>query len=195
MSNYMNKVKTAFLRGLESIGRGAANMADNAHDRLNEMNLETRRREILSEFPIRALELYQKGTELPQPLNEMLAELTTLDSQLALIHAQRYAKVENETASASEESAVETAEEPAAESILESAPEQGESEDGENAETGEEEFVEEETTEPAEPAEPSETEAEPESRAAVEWNAEEETTVENAEGEVSEADTEADPQE
>ena len=36
-------------------------MATNAHQKLNEINLETRRRELLSEIPVRALDLWQQG--------------------------------------------------------------------------------------------------------------------------------------
>ena len=50
-----NNVKMAFLKGLEALGKGASNMATNAHQKLNEINLETRRRELLSEIPVRAL--------------------------------------------------------------------------------------------------------------------------------------------
>ena len=52
-----NNVKMAFLKGLEALGKGASNMATNAHQKLNEINLETRRRELLSEIPVRALDL------------------------------------------------------------------------------------------------------------------------------------------
>ena len=48
MASLGNNLKVAFLRGLEAVGRGASNMASNAHQKLNEINLETRRRELLS---------------------------------------------------------------------------------------------------------------------------------------------------
>lgn len=61
MANLGNSVKLAFLKGLEAIGNGASNMASNAHQKLNEINLETRRRELMSELPVRALDLWQNG--------------------------------------------------------------------------------------------------------------------------------------
>lgn len=94
MAGLGNNVKMAFLKGLEALGKGASNMADNAHHKLNEINLETRRHELLSEFPVRALDLWQKGAELPNELAAMLQELSELDEQLTLLRAQRYAKVE-----------------------------------------------------------------------------------------------------
>ena len=74
-----NNVKMAFLKGLEALGKGASNMATNAHQKLNEINLETRRRELLSEIPVRALDLWQQGEPMPQPLGDMLSELSALD--------------------------------------------------------------------------------------------------------------------
>lgn len=96
MANLGNSVKLAFLKGLEAIGNGASNMASNAHQKLNEINLETRRRELMSELPVRALDLWQNGVELPEPLNGMLRELSELDEQLTVLRAQRYARVEVE---------------------------------------------------------------------------------------------------
>lgn len=91
-----NNVKMAFLKGLEALGKGASNMATNAHQKLNEINLETRRRELLSEIPVRALDLWQQGEPMPQSLGEMLSELSALDEQLTVLRAQRYAHVEAE---------------------------------------------------------------------------------------------------
>lgn len=94
MAGLGNNVKKAFLKGLEALGKGASNMADSAHHKLSEINLETRRHELLGEFPVRALDLWQKGAELPDELAAMLQELSDLDEQLTLPRAQRYAKVE-----------------------------------------------------------------------------------------------------
>ncbi len=91
-----SNVKMAFFKGLEALGKGASNMASNAQQKLNEINLETRRRELLSEIPVRALDLWQKGAEMPPALGEMLKELSDLDEQLTVLRAQRYAKIEEE---------------------------------------------------------------------------------------------------
>ena len=98
MATLGNNVKMAFLKGLEALGKGASNMATNAHQKLNEINLETRRRELLSEIPVRALDLWQQGEPMPQPLGDMLSELSALDEQLTVLRAQRYARVEAEGA-------------------------------------------------------------------------------------------------
>ena len=94
MAKIGNRLKLALLKSMEAIGKGASNLASNAHLKVSEINLETRRREILSEFPLRAHDLWQKGVELPQPLGDMMAELNDLDERLSVLRAQRYAKVE-----------------------------------------------------------------------------------------------------
>ena len=113
MASLGNNLKVAFLRGLEAVGRGASNMASNAHQKLNEINLETRRRELLSEIPVRALDLWQQGEPMPQPLGEMLRELSELDEGLTVLRAQRYARVETEAPTQDEPSADELSEAPA----------------------------------------------------------------------------------
>ena len=102
MAALRNNVKMAFLKGLEALGKGASNMATNAHQKLNEINLETRRRELLSEIPVRALDLWQQGEPMPQPLGDMLSELSALDEQLTVLRAQRYARVETEAQESAE---------------------------------------------------------------------------------------------
>lgn len=95
MASIVNGLKTAVLKGMEAVGKGASNMASNAQQKLSEINLESRRREILSEFPMRAFDLWQKGEVLPESLSAMLQEISDLDEHLNVIRAQRYAKVES----------------------------------------------------------------------------------------------------
>lgn len=96
MAGLGNRVKLAWLKGMEAVGKGASNMASTAHQKVAEINLETRRREILSEFPMRAFDLWQKGVELPDPLGGMMAELSELDERLSVLRAQRYARIEGQ---------------------------------------------------------------------------------------------------
>ena len=110
MAQFGNKVKLTILKGMEAIGQGASNLASNAQQRLQELNMENQRRELLNAFPLKAYELWQKGERLPQPLEEMLTELKEVDERLNLIRAQRFAKVEEKKQNpetASEESPAE----------------------------------------------------------------------------------------
>ena len=84
MAQFGNKVKLTVLKGMEAIGQGASNLASNAQQRLQELNLDNQRRELLNAFPLKAYELWQKGESLPQPLEEMLKELKDVDERLNL---------------------------------------------------------------------------------------------------------------
>ena len=145
MAQFGNKVKLTVLKGMEALGQGASNLASHAQQRLQELNLDNQRRELLNAFPLKAYELWQKGESLPQPLEEMLKELKDVDERLNLIRAQRFAKLEEKKQQnaepspegASEDEAVteETAEEAssAAETEDESAAPLEEGETGDNA--------------------------------------------------------------
>ena len=99
MANFSSRVKLTVLKGMEALGTTASNLASNAKLKVNEINLENRRREILTNFSLQAFELWQKGVELPAPLAEMLEELSDTEARLSVLRAQKYAKVAgNETA-------------------------------------------------------------------------------------------------
>lgn len=102
MAKFSNRVKLAWLKSMEVIGTSASNMADNAKHKLAEINLETRKREIMTEFNLKAFELWQNGTPLPSPLDELLGELADVDGRLNTLRAQRYAKVSGKQDEAAE---------------------------------------------------------------------------------------------
>lgn len=115
MSAWKHNVKALFLKGLERVGQTASSMASNAHQKLDELNIETRRRELLHEIPVQALELWKNGAALPEQLSALLAELNDLDQQLTVMRAKRFAKLEEESTEEAPAEEVETHEEPPAE--------------------------------------------------------------------------------
>lgn len=106
-------VKTAILKGIEALGKGASTLAEGAQKKLDEMNLETRRREILNEIPKCVNELYQQGIELPEQLMGLLTELAELDEKLESLRPQPAPAAEQPAEPAEE--AAEQPVEPAAE--------------------------------------------------------------------------------
>ena len=91
MGNVMKGLKKTWLRGMEAVGNAASNIADNAKYKVTEMNLETRRREILADFGSIAYEMWQRGENFPPALEAQLKQLNVLDEQLTAIRAQRFA--------------------------------------------------------------------------------------------------------
>ncbi len=91
--SFLNQVRLTLLKWMEVIGTSAFNLASNAKLKAAEINLENRRREILTNFSLRAFELWQKGVELPASLSEMLVELSEIEDKLSVLRAQKYARV------------------------------------------------------------------------------------------------------
>ena len=91
MGNMVRSLKKTWLKGMEAIGNTASSIAENAKYKVNEMNLETRRREILADFGSIAYEMWQRGESFPPVLEAQLKQLNALDEQLTAIRAQRYA--------------------------------------------------------------------------------------------------------
>ena len=130
MATLGNNVKTAFLKGLEALGKTATSLTDAAQHKLSEMNLDTRRRELLAEIPKCVMQLWKEGAELPEPLSALLTELNGLEEKLAAMRPQPEVKTtvhetepeaeikaeeapEEETAECDSEACSETAEETA----------------------------------------------------------------------------------
>ena len=108
MAIFGENLRTAFLKGIEALGKGASSLADGAQKKLDEMNLETRRREILAAIPKCVSELYAQGVELPQQLTDLLGELKELEEKIKAMRPQP-APVEEPAAEEAEEGSAEEA--------------------------------------------------------------------------------------
>lgn len=129
MAIFGENLRTAFLKGIEALGKGASSLADGAQKKLDEMNLETRRREILAAIPKCVSELYAQGVELPQQLTDLLGELKELEEKIKAMRPQpapveEPAAEEAEEGSAEEAAPAEEAAEEACECGCEEAPAQ-----------------------------------------------------------------------
>ena len=145
MSNITAKIKTGWLKCMETIGQGAANMADNAKQKLGELNMENRRKDLQAELPKKVMQLWKDGVELPEELSGLLAELNTLEEELAALRAARAAKKQKPAITDGKEEVVEEAVEAIEETTEEAvdAAEEAAEEVVENAEEAAEEAVEE----------------------------------------------------
>ena len=101
----VNRLKLVWLRVIDVVGTCASELASNAKLKMKEINLETRKREIMTELSLKALEMWHGGHALPEPLNEMLQEYTELEEQLSILCAQRYATVATEVVESEHEEA------------------------------------------------------------------------------------------
>ena len=92
-TNFSSRVKIAFLNAMQALGAAASHLASNAKLRVNEINLESRRHEILTEFSLQAFEMWHNGVKLPKELADMFEEISEIDDKLSILRAQKYAKV------------------------------------------------------------------------------------------------------
>ncbi len=107
MAKVVHQLKLAWLKGMESLGTSASNLASSAKLKVQEINLETRRREILTEFSMTAIDLWRKGEKLPEALERLLCELSELEEKQSVLRAQKYASVEAKDSEAEGESPAE----------------------------------------------------------------------------------------
>lgn len=112
MADLFDSFKKTWLKGMEAVGNTASNIATNTKQKVSEMNLETRRREILSSFGIAAYEMWQKGEQFPEALEHQLVELNNLDEELNRLKAERFSveAAKKEAAEAARKAAQEAAE-------------------------------------------------------------------------------------
>ena len=81
---------------MQALGSAASQLASNAKLRVNEINLESRRHEILTEFSLQAFEMWHSGVKLPKELSDLFSEISEIDEKLSVLRAQKYAKVKVE---------------------------------------------------------------------------------------------------
>ncbi len=93
MADLGSGLKSIFMKGMESIGNAAANIANNTKTKVNEMSMVNRRNEILADFGNRAYGLWLKGEKFPEELDELLRELKTLDEKLNDLRTEKYANI------------------------------------------------------------------------------------------------------
>jgi len=95
-TSFSSRIKIAFLNMMQAFGAAASQLASNAKLRVQEINLESRRHEILTEFSLQAFEMWHSGVKLPKELSDMFKEISEIDDKLSILRAQKYAKVKVE---------------------------------------------------------------------------------------------------
>ena len=89
-------IKDIWMKGMEAVGRRASDIASNTKYKVDEMNIVSRRAEIMKDFGMRAYALWQKGEKFPEELAAQLKELSELDEKLNDMRAERYASIKQE---------------------------------------------------------------------------------------------------
>ena len=89
----ISKILTeAWLKVNEGIGSAANSIADATKEKVNEINLNSRRSEVLNQLVPKIVEIYRSGATLPEELTTILKELTDIEDQLAALKPAPAAK-------------------------------------------------------------------------------------------------------
>lgn len=91
MADFRKQIKQMWIKGMETVGNTASNIANNTKYKVDEMNLQNRRRDLFSNIGPQAYILWQKGEKFPEEICKMLMEIQKLDEQLNDMRAERYA--------------------------------------------------------------------------------------------------------
>ena len=89
MADMTKGLKGIWMKSMEAISDTASRIATNTKYKVNEMNIVNRRAEILKDFGAKSYALWQKGEQFPAELDELLAELHQLETELSAIRAEK----------------------------------------------------------------------------------------------------------
>ncbi len=114
MAEVGKTLREAWIKSMETISAAANGLASNTRYKVEEMNLQSRRRELLSGFGQTAYALWKQGEAFPEEAEKVLREIGEVDEALAALEAER-----QERAKAAEAASEQAAEESAEESVTE----------------------------------------------------------------------------
>ncbi len=76
---------------MKAVGNTAASIANNTRYKVDEVTIQNRRRDVLSDLAHSAYALWLKGYSFPEQMDKLLKELNQLDEQLNDMRAEKYA--------------------------------------------------------------------------------------------------------
>lgn len=100
-----DRAKTIWMKGVDSIGNTAANIASSTRSKVDEISLQNRRKEVSQDLSGKVYALWQKGEVFPAEIEQILKELRTLDEKLDELRAARAAQGETPAAEPEDEAA------------------------------------------------------------------------------------------
>lgn len=117
MAEVGKTLREAWIKSMESISAAANGLASNTRYKVEEMNLQSRRRELLNGFGQKAYALWKQGEAFPEEAEKILREIGEVDQALEALEAER-----QERAKAAEAASEQPAEEPATDEPVDTEP-------------------------------------------------------------------------
>ena len=91
MPDFGSTVKSLFSKGMEAVGNAASTLASTTRFKVDELNLNNRKSEILRGFGARAYEMWKQGAQFPAELVTLLEQVAEADAELDRLRAERAA--------------------------------------------------------------------------------------------------------
>ena len=108
MADIGKTVKEIWQQSMKAVNKAATNIATSTKQKVDEMNIVTRRKELQNQLGLRLYELWQAGEDVPETLKATLEEMRDLEVQLQELRASKMASPEEEKSAENAESAPET---------------------------------------------------------------------------------------
>ena len=100
MPDFGSTVKSLFSKGMEAVGNAASTLASTTRFKVDELNLNNRKSEILRGFGARAYEMWKQGAQFPAELVTLLEQVAEADAELDRLRAERAAAQSDSAGSA-----------------------------------------------------------------------------------------------
>ena len=82
MADIGKTVKEIWEQGMKAVNKAATNIATSTKQKVDEMNIVTRRKELQNQLGLRLYELWQAGEDVPETLKATLEEMRDLEVKL-----------------------------------------------------------------------------------------------------------------
>ena len=106
MADLGQNIRNIVMKGMEAIGNTASSLANSTRSKVDELNLQGQRRELLEKVAETALQMWKDGADFPEEISGDLKEAAIIDEQLKAFRAEK-----PETEADSEEQDAESSEE------------------------------------------------------------------------------------
>lgn len=124
MADIGKKVRELMLQGVKAVNNAANSVASTTRYKVDELNLQNRRKELLGTVSELAYALYKRGEELPEGLASVLKNVARIDEELSAIREERRIDAEKAKSEKAAKAAQVKKDESPADPVL-SVPEKG----------------------------------------------------------------------
>ena len=105
MADIGKTVKEIWEQGMKAVNKAATNIATSTKQKVDEMNIVTRRKELQNQLGLRLYELWQAGEDVPETLKATLEEMRDLEVKLQELRESKTTAPEDEKSAETPDSA------------------------------------------------------------------------------------------